>query len=64
MNFSIRIKHYVDGYERIVTPSEYNSWRRTEQRMDRPVFQVIGFVIGNQYIDIKQIVDIFTEGGN
>lgn len=57
MNYAIRIKHYVDGYERIVSPSEYDSWRRTEQRMGKPIFQVIGFIIGKQYIDVKQIVD-------
>ena len=61
MNFLIRIKHYVDGYERIVTPSEYASWRKTEQQLGRPIFQIMGFIVGEKYIDIKQVVDIFTE---
>lgn len=64
MIFAIRIKHYVDGYERIVTLSDYELWRRTEKRMGKPIFQVIGFIIGEKYVDIKQIVDILLTGGN
>ena len=57
MNCAIRIKHYVSGYERIVGLSDYNSWRRVEKRIGRPVFQVMGIIFDRQYIDIKQVVD-------
>lgn len=60
MNYAIRIKHYVDGYERLISKSDYILWRKTEQRIGRPIFQVIGFLIDNQYISIKQIVDGLT----
>lgn len=64
MDYAIRIKHYIDGYERIVTPSEYNEWRMVEQESGKPIFQVMGFIVGEKYIDIKQMVDMFTNGGN
>ena len=53
MNIAVRIKHYVDGYERLVGPSEYACWCRTEQRIGRPIFQVIGILVNNQYINLK-----------
>ena len=53
MNVAVRIKHYVDGYERLVGPSDYNIWCETERRMGRPIFQVIGILIGNQYINLE-----------
>jgi hypothetical protein len=64
MDYTIRIKHCIDGYERVVTPSEYNEWRMVEQKSDKPIFQVMGFIVGEKYIDIKQMVDMFTNGGN
>ena len=30
MNIAVRIRHYADGYERLVGPSDYACWRRTE----------------------------------
>lgn len=53
MNVAVRIKHYVDGYERLVSPSDYTYWCRVEQRIGRPIFQVIGILVGNQYINLK-----------
>lgn len=60
MTYAIRIKHYVDGYERIVSRSDYELWRKTEQRIGKPIFQVMGFIVGKKYIDIKQIVDVLV----
>mgnify|MGYP003306720633 CR=1 FL=1 len=56
MNIAIRIRHYADGYERLVGPSDYACWRRTEQRIGKPIFQVIGILIGKQYINLEDKV--------
>lgn len=53
MNIAVRIKHYVDGYERLVSPSDYTYWCKTEKRIGKPIFQVIGILIGNQYINLE-----------
>lgn len=53
MEIAVRIRHYVDGYERLVGPSDYASWCRTEQRIGKPMFQVVGILIGKQYINLK-----------
>ena len=54
MKYAIRIKHYIDGYERIIPPSDYDMWCRVEQELGRPVFEVIGFIVNNQYINVRQ----------
>ena len=53
MKIAVRIKHYVDGYERLVGPSDFICWCRTEQKIGKPIFKVIGILVGNQYINLK-----------
>ena len=53
MKIAVRIKHCVDGYERLVGPSDFICWCRTEQKIGRPIFKVIGILVGNQYINLK-----------
>ena len=60
MTCAIRIKHYIDGYERLVPPSDYELWRKTEKRMGEPIFQVLGILTDREYIDIKEIVDMLV----
>ena len=53
MNIAVRIRHYADGYERLVGLSDYARWCRTEQRVGKPVFQVIGILVDKQYINLE-----------
>ena len=53
MNIAVRIRHYADGYERLVGLSDYACWCRTEQRVGKPVFQVIGILVDKQYINLE-----------
>lgn len=55
MELAIRIKHYIDGYERLVSPFDYDLWCKTEQRIGKPIFKVIGIIINNQYISLEKI---------
>ena len=53
MDLAVRIRHYADGYERLVGLSDYACWCRTEQRIGKPIFQVIGILIDKQYINLE-----------
>ena len=33
MNIAVRIRHYVDEYERLVSLSDYTYWCKTEKRI-------------------------------
>lgn len=54
MDLAIRIKHYIDGYERLIGPSDYDLWCKTEQKIGKPIFKVIGIIVNNKYISLEK----------
>ena len=50
----VRIKHYVDGYEELIDLHNLALWNQTEQTSNKPIFQVIGVLIGETYINLKE----------
>ena len=52
----VRIKHYVDGYEELVDLQHLALWSKTEQTTNKPIFQVIGVLIGETYINLQEMI--------
>ena len=50
----VRIKHYVDSYEELVDLYNLALWSKTEQATNKPIFQVIGVLIGEKYINLQE----------
>lgn len=50
----VRIKHYVDSYEELVDLHNLALWSQTEQTTNKPIFQVIGVLIGEKYINLQE----------
>jgi hypothetical protein len=53
-DIKVRIKHYVDGYEELVDLHNLALWSQTEQTTNKPIFQVIGVLIGEKYISLQE----------